>query len=158
MLEREAIKYASAWVTTNGNDTVNPSTVNELEARVFMLQVMLGQTIAKAQEVAGKVFDTTIAKIIGDLGSMFCLTAAELRKEMEDYNKTANGDDEHEKELYGFIERKHFVEMYVGVVASIAVPLLTCTVLPTILDAGLSPTEQTYKDALTQSKKELKCR
>jgi len=126
--------------------------INEFEARVFVLQVMLGQTIAKVKEIAMKVYDETIGKVMEKLAAIFSLTVAELTEVIEDYiDQTPSCP---EAVPYGYTPREHFIHMYIGVVASIAVPLLCCTVLPLLLDDEDVSTEA-YRKAVEAAKKDL---
>jgi len=149
-------KFVKKAVDLNNTGESQASSVNELEARVFVAQVMLGQTISKAQELAEGVYDGTIAKVKEELAGMFCLTPAELHDMIGTFlNKPRDEEEDNkENETYGFTERSHFVEMYVGVVTSIAMPVLCATVLPCLYTRTTIDGEK-YKEAVEMSRKEL---
>jgi len=127
---------------------------NEFEARVFVLQVMLGQTIARAKKLAEKVYDETIDKVMNKLAQLFSLGDEQLREKIEEYiEKTPPPCSE--SVTYGFTQRTNFVHMYVGVVASIAVPLLCCTILPILIDGSDISTEH-YKKACEEATRDLR--
>merc|ERR1712008_582056 len=133
------------------------ASVNEFAARIFILQVMLGQTIARAKEIAMKVYDETIGCVMSQLADIFCLSLAELTEEIEGYVNEEDYEervDNGEPVTYGFVQRKHFCDMYVGVMASIAVPLLCATVLPLLME-GRHISTDAHKTAVEEAKKDL---
>merc|ERR1712008_31731 len=162
----ELLKKGFIQTAHSESTKTQAASVNEYEARVFILQVMLGQTIANAKEIAMKVYDETIGSVMAQMADMFCLTVAELTEEIEEYidpnGKHREGHDEWEDNgeavTYGFVQRTHFCHMYVGVVASIAVPLLCATVLPVLMKKmkkGHHISTKEYKKAVEKAKKDL---
>jgi len=141
--------------TDRGNEGKQASSVNELEARIFLLQLMLGQTIAKAKTLAENAYDSTIGKVREQLAGLFCLTDGEMHQMILDFLKDRKlAEDNSEADTYGFTEKAHFVEMYVGVVISIAMPLLCSMVLPCLLKNKVVSGED-YKKAVELARKEL---
>jgi len=141
--------------TDRGNEGKQASSVNELEARIFLLQLMLGQTIAKAKALAENAYDSTIGKVREQLAGLFCLTDGEMHQMILDFLKDRKlAEDNSEADTYGFTEKAHFVEMYVGVVISIAMPLLCSIVLPCLLKNKVVSGED-YKKAVELARKEL---
>jgi len=129
----------------------------ESEARDFVLRVLMGQTIEKAQMLAGAVFDKTIAEVIAHLAEMCLLSVEDLLNRTQEFvdSKKEDGEDNEEAMIYGFTVRTNFIDMYVGFVVSVAIPVLKATVLPTIITGREQVSEARYRRAVKEAKQEL---
>jgi len=134
------------------------STINELECRAFVYRVLLGQTVSKAEELAGRAFDAVVTPVLDAVADFLCLPPATLQTELERFCQSGNKEATHsEPTLYNFLRKDRFAAMYVGCVLSEVVPMLYCVMLPMLLD-GQEPSKKFYKDHISQARKNAKNR
>jgi len=143
--------------------------IQELQCRNQLLLIMLGQTVKKAANLAERAYDEVILKILDKVAECFCIDREKMLLEVENFCKSdlADADGsfilsdtkemEKEKEMIAilkdFISKDHFVQMYVGCVLALTMPMLYTVVLPVIMER---PSGQTPGQQLRPSDKQYK--
>lgn len=121
--------------------------VNELECRNFLFQLLLGQTMDWAKRTATDVYENLMIKFFDQVGNKFNKGGKAFLQELADFcdkkppqtrhsTKEADAKEKEmdvQRQLRNFLEKSSFVSMYVGCVLSEVVPILYCTVAPQIL-------------------------
>lgn len=143
--------------------------INELQCRNHLLLVMLGQTVKKAADLAERAYDKVILPILDKVAECFCMDRGKMLLEVENFCKSdlSDADDsfflsdkkemKKEKEMIAilreFISRDHFMQMYVGCVVALTMPMLYTAVLPVIMER---PSEETPGQQPRPSDKQYK--
>merc|ERR1719235_467625 len=109
--------------------------VNELGCRRFLFNLILGQILDRASDFADQAYESVMMRIFDAVGKWFHMDGRCLFEELDAFSTSEEAKNEDALlTLKSFLTRKNFVDMYVGCVLSEAVPLLYCTLLPTIWD------------------------
>ena len=101
--------------------------IQELRARSFLINMMLGQVMDRAAKLAEQAYNKVMLPAFDKIGACFCMSGKAFYQELQDFIKgsAAKGKipQDNEDVLIDFVDREHFKLMYMGCVLWSALPL-----------------------------------
>jgi hypothetical protein len=116
-------------VAANEGDAA--TSINELECRTFMVNLLLGQTLDHAQKMAEKLYDEAFAKVLDDVGGWFFMDGSQFLEELNHFCQNQDPANQ-EDDLKEFLSRQHFIHMFTGCTLWNIMPMIYTLILPTL--------------------------
>ncbi|CAJ1327840.1 unnamed protein product, partial [Effrenium voratum] len=90
--------------------------IEELQARSFCINMMLGQVVDRASRLAEAAYDKVMKDAFNKIGHCFCMSGQAFFTELKTFIESDEGVMDQEDVLFDFIDKENFKLMYVGCV------------------------------------------